>query len=70
MPVSRPYNPNAHRMAEMIQADWDAIGVKAEIVSFEWGEYSTRTAKGEQDAFLLGGSSDNGDPDNMLSYLL
>lgn len=22
MPVSRPYNPNARRMAEMIQADW------------------------------------------------
>lgn len=70
MPVSRPYNPNARRMAEMIQADWAAIGVKSEIVSFEWGEYLTRTAKGEHDAFLLGGSSDNGDPDNMLSYLL
>lgn len=70
MPVSRPYNPNARRMAEMIQADWNAIGVKSEIVSFEWAEYLARTAKGEHDAFLLGGSSDNGDPDNMLSYLL
>ncbi|MBN9269840.1 MAG: ABC transporter substrate-binding protein, partial [Mesorhizobium sp.] len=70
MPVSRPYNPNAKRMAEMIQADWAAVGVKSEIVSFEWGEYLKRTAAGEHDAFLLGGSSDNGDPDNMLSYLL
>ncbi|WP_027160757.1 ABC transporter substrate-binding protein [Mesorhizobium sp. WSM1293] len=70
MPVSRPYNPNAKRMAEMIQADWAKVGVKAEIVSFEWGEYLKRTAGGEQDAYLLGGSSDNGDPDNMLSYLL
>lgn len=70
MPVSRPYNPNARRMAEMIQADWAAVGVKSEIVTFEWGEYLARTAKGEHDAFLLGGSSDNGDPDNMLSYLL
>ncbi|RUZ88091.1 ABC transporter substrate-binding protein, partial [Mesorhizobium sp. M7A.F.Ca.US.006.01.2.1] len=70
MPVSRPYNPNAKRMAEMIQADWAKVGVKAEIVSFEWGEYLKRTAAGEQDAYLLGGSSDNGDPDNMLSYLL
>lgn len=70
MPVSRPYNPNARRMAELIQADWSAVGVKAEIVSYEWGEYLTRTAAGEHDTFLLGGSSDNGDPDNMLSYLL
>ncbi|MDW6021614.1 ABC transporter substrate-binding protein [Mesorhizobium sp. BAC0120] len=70
MPVSRPYNPNARRMAELIQADWSAVGVKSEIVSFEWGEYLKRTAAGEHDTFLLGGSSDNGDPDNMLSYLL
>ena len=26
MPVQRPYNPNARRMAEMIQADWAKIG--------------------------------------------
>jgi dipeptide transport system substrate-binding protein len=70
MPVSRPYNPNARRMAEMIQADWAAVGVKSEIVSYDWSEYLKRTAAGEHDAFLLGGSSDNGDPDNMLSYLL
>lgn len=70
MPVSRPYNPNARRMAELIQADWAAVGVQSEIVTFEWGEYLGRTAKGEHDAYLLGGSSDNGDPDNMLSYML
>lgn len=23
MPVSRPYNPNARRMAELVQADWE-----------------------------------------------
>ena len=39
MPVQRPYNPNARRMAELIQADWANVGVSAEIVSFEWGEY-------------------------------
>ncbi|MFN3500495.1 MAG: ABC transporter substrate-binding protein, partial [Pannonibacter indicus] len=27
MPVQRPYNPNARRMAELIQADFDKIGV-------------------------------------------
>jgi dipeptide transport system substrate-binding protein len=34
MPVQRPYNPNARRMAEMIQSDWAKIGVKANIVSY------------------------------------
>jgi dipeptide transport system substrate-binding protein len=70
MPVSRPYNPDARRMAEMIQADWAAIGVKAEIVSMEWGAYLNRTQAGEHDALLLGGTSDNGDPDNTLTFVL
>ncbi|MFP8966218.1 ABC transporter substrate-binding protein [Pokkaliibacter sp. CJK22405] len=70
MPVQRPYNPNARRMAEMIQADWAKIGVKAQIVSYEWGEYLKRTKDGEQDAFMLGWTGDNGDPDNFLSVLL
>ena len=39
----RPYNPNARRMAEMIQADWQKVGVNAKIVTYEWGEYLKRT---------------------------
>lgn len=70
MPVQRPYNPNARRMAEMIQADWAAVGVKAEIVSYEWGEYLKRTKEGEHQTFLLGWTGDNGDPDNFLAVLL
>ena len=70
MPVQRPYNPNARRMAELIQADWRKVGVKAEIVSFEWGEYLKRSKDGEQDTLLLGWSGDNGDPDNFLAVLL
>ncbi len=42
MPVQRPYNPNARRMAELIQADFAKVGVEAEIVSYEWGEYLKR----------------------------
>ena len=45
MPVQRPYNPNARRMAEIMQEDWSKIGVKAEIVSYEWGEYLNRSKK-------------------------
>jgi dipeptide transport system substrate-binding protein len=70
MPVQRPYNPNARRMAEIIQADWAKAGVTAEIVSYEWGEYLKRSKDGEHDSVLLGWTGDNGDPDNFLSVLL
>ena len=70
MPVQRPYNPNARRMAELIQADWANIGVEAEIVSFEWGEYLERSKNGEHQTVLLGWTGDNGDPDNFLYVLL
>ncbi len=70
MPVQRPYNPNARRMAELIQADWAKVGVDAKIVSFEWGEYLKRSKKGEHDTVLLGWTGDNGDPDNFLFVLL
>ncbi|MDH3791834.1 MAG: ABC transporter substrate-binding protein, partial [Rhodospirillales bacterium] len=70
MPVQRPYNPNAKRMAELIQADWAKVGVQAEIVSFEWGEYLKRSKAGEHQTILLGWTGDNGDPDNFLFVLL
>jgi dipeptide transport system substrate-binding protein len=70
MPVQRPYNPNAQRMAELIQADWAAIGVKAKIVTYEWAEYLDRSKKGEHQSVLLGWTGDNGDPDNFLNQLL
>jgi dipeptide transport system substrate-binding protein len=70
MPVQRPYNPNARRMAELIQADWAKVGVKAEVVSFEWGEYLDRSKVGEHQTLLLGWTGDNGDPDNFLFVLL
>jgi dipeptide transport system substrate-binding protein len=70
MPVQRPYNPNARRMAELIQADWAKVGVEAEIVSYEWGEYLERSKNGEHETVLLGWTGDNGDPDNFLNTLL
>src|SRR5690606_29208043 len=71
MPVSRPYNPNAQRMAEMIQADFAAVGVNAEIVTMEWAEYLAQSSAVDRDgAVLLGWTGDNGDPDNFLAVLL
>jgi len=71
MPVQRPYNPNARRMAELIQEDFSKIGVTVEIVSYEWGEYLSRSKAEDRDgAVLLGWTGDNGDPDNFLAVLL
>ena len=71
MPVQRPYNPNARRMAEMLQADFAKVGVKVDIVSYEWGEYLKRSKDETRDgAVLLGWTGDNGDPDNFLAVLL
>ncbi len=70
MPVSRPYNPNAQRVAEMIQADWAAIGVTANIVSYEWTEYRERgKQKDRKGPFQIGWTGDNGDPDNFFATL-
>ncbi|KGJ05152.1 dipeptide transport system substrate-binding protein [Paracoccus halophilus] len=71
MPVQRPYMPNARRAAEMIQADFDKVGVKVKIVSYEWGEYLKKSMEeGREGAVILGWTGDNGDPDNFLSVLL
>ena len=71
MPVQRPYMPNARRTAEMIQADFAAVGVTVEIVSYEWAEYLKRSKEKDRDgAVILGWTGDNGDPDNFLAVLL
>ncbi len=70
MPVSRPYNPNAKKVAEIMQAQLAEIGVKASITSYDWGTYLDKTDTGEHDMALLGWTGDNGDPDNFLFMLL
>jgi dipeptide transport system substrate-binding protein len=70
MPVSRPYSPNAKRIAELMQADFAKIGVKAEIKSYEWGEYRKRMQNGEHQMGLFGWTADSADPDNFLHTML
>ncbi len=70
MPVQRPYNPNAKRIAELMQADLAKVGVKAMIKTYEWGEYRKRAQAGEHQMAQLGWTGDNGDPDNFLNTLL
>lgn len=70
MPVQRPYNPNARKMATLMQQDLSKIGVKANIVSYEWGTYLKKSRDGEHQSILLGWTGDNGDPDNFFTPLL
>jgi len=69
MPVARPYNPNARKMAEFIQADLKRVGIKAKIVSYDWGTYLDKIGKGQHDLVLIGWTGDNGDADNFLYTL-
>lgn len=70
MPVARPYNPNGRKVAEAMQADLAKVGIKADIVSYDWGTYLKRSSMGEHDMVLIGWTGDNGDPDNFLNVLL
>ena len=67
LPISRPTNPNGQLMAQMIQADWARVGVKARIVTYEWGEYLKRANNGEHHVYMSGWSSDIAAADEFLT---
>ena len=66
IPVIRAYMPNGRRAAEMIQADWAKIGVTADIVTYEWGEYLRRVRNSEAPVGMLGGTWDYPDPSQLV----
>jgi dipeptide transport system substrate-binding protein len=68
IPVARAYMPNGRRTAELIQSDWAKIGVKAKIVTFEWGEFLRRRRAGEADVTMMGGTWDYPDPSELLVW--
>jgi dipeptide transport system substrate-binding protein len=62
-------NPNPRAGAELLQADFAKIGVKADIKVIEWGELIKEAKQGQHDTLFMGWAGDNGDPDNYLSPL-
>jgi peptide/nickel transport system substrate-binding protein len=70
MPIPRPYMPDAKSIAQAMQEDLKKVGVKAKLVTRDWGVYLTETGSGAHDMCLLGWTADNGDPDNFLGTLL
>jgi dipeptide transport system substrate-binding protein len=69
-PVSRPYNPDGRRVADMIQADLAQVGIRARLVTRPWNAYRAALYSGLPSLMLYGWTSDNGDPDNFLNVLL
>lgn len=70
MPNPRPYFVQPRPIAEAMQADLAAIGIKAKIVTYDWATYLDKTENGEHPMAMLGWTGDNGDPDNFLYVLL
>ncbi|WP_153101537.1 ABC transporter substrate-binding protein [Paraburkholderia hayleyella] len=62
-------NPNPKAGAELLQADFAKIGVKAQVKVIEWGELIKQAKQGQHDTLFMGWAGDNGDPDNYLSPL-
>ncbi|RLA04420.1 MAG: ABC transporter substrate-binding protein [Gammaproteobacteria bacterium] len=70
IPIQRPYNPDGHMMAELMQEDLRQIGVKANIVSYNWATFLNKVSQGEHQTALLGWVADTQDAGNFLSNLL
>jgi ABC-type transport system substrate-binding protein len=66
MPVSRGYYPDPPKVAEAIQADLKAVGIDAELVTYDWGTYLDKVDLGEHAMCMLGWMPDYPDPDNYL----
>jgi len=72
MPVERQYGPDPERMARMIEADLERIGIEVElVVPASLGKFLSRSTSQYLDtALLYGFSARTGDPDHLLAELL
>lgn len=66
MGIGRPYFPNPDRVGEALQAYLADAGIRAEIVTYDWGTYLKKTRSGEADLFLNGWIADYPDATNFL----
>ncbi len=67
---ARPYLTQPQKIAEALQQQLAKAGIRAKLVTFEWGTYLSKTRSGEHPMAILGWIGDNGDPDNFLYVLL
>jgi peptide/nickel transport system substrate-binding protein len=67
---ARPYLTQPQKIAEAVQQQLAQAGIKAQLVTFEWGTYLAKLRNGEDPMAIIGWIGDNGDPDNFLYALL
>ena len=53
MPVARPYNPDGLKIGVAMAADLAKVGIKARVVSYEWGTYLKRQREQPEDMDLF-----------------
>nr|WP_232364422.1 ABC transporter substrate-binding protein SapA [Salinimonas lutimaris] len=70
IPIERAYNPNAAKMAELIQRYLSDVDINVNIVTYDWTTFRRHLREGLHDSVLIGWSADNGDPDNFYRPLL
>jgi dipeptide transport system substrate-binding protein len=70
--IARPYNPDPVGAAEMIAANFAAVGVESDVDAVEnLGDFLRQASDPARAAgVLLGWTSDSGDPDDFLPLLL
>lgn len=64
---SRPYFPDPQRVASLIRSDFEAVGLKAEIVTRDFKSHLQTLRNADYEVGLIGWIGDNGDTDNFLS---
>lgn len=69
MTVERPYNPDALRVAQLLQAGWAAIGVEVKLVTPPWDSYRQQLAAGLAPMAEYGWTAATADPDAFLPPL-
>ncbi len=67
--VPRAYIPDGLALADLLQSELRDIGIKAEIVTYDWGTYVSKILNGEHDMVMLGWNSGD-DPDDLFYSLL
>lgn len=66
MPVSRPYFPAPQPIAEAIASYLAEVGIRARLMTEDWGTYLSDYLRGKFPLYMLGWSPDYPDPDNYL----
>jgi peptide/nickel transport system substrate-binding protein len=66
--VYRAYLPDSTGTANAIAADLKAVGIDADVLQYESGEFLDKASKGELDLILLGWFADYLHPANFFDY--